>query len=183
MNNRSRKGLRQLRAIASMAVMVLVVAACSSSDDDASPATTVPPPAPTTTTATTAAPSQDDTIPVAIYHGSECIYDGPSEFDVGSTVTFTVTNDSETTGVGFGVVMFPEGTTPEEIYDEGIFNVLPSGAGPISVVSAPTTLGEEYDLTVTFDEPGQHGINCFDRSGGENDGEGLDYVTMFTVKG
>ena len=32
-----------------------------------------------------------------------------------------------------------------------------------------------------FDSPGQWGINCYDTSGGENDGEGLDYVTMFTV--
>jgi len=57
MNDHRRKGWRQLRAVAPMAVMVLVVAACGSSDDEGTPATTVPLPAPMTTTATTEAPS------------------------------------------------------------------------------------------------------------------------------
>ena len=57
MNDHRRRGWRQLRAVAPMAVMVLVVAACGSSDDEGTPATTVPPPAPSTTTATTEAPS------------------------------------------------------------------------------------------------------------------------------
>ncbi len=57
MNNHRRRGWRQLRAVAPMAIMILVVAGCSSLDDEGTPATTVPPPAPSTTTATTEAPS------------------------------------------------------------------------------------------------------------------------------
>jgi len=50
-NSHRRWGWWQLRAVVTMAVMVLVLAGCSSLDDEASPATTVPPPAPSTTTA------------------------------------------------------------------------------------------------------------------------------------
>ncbi len=39
--------------------------------------------------------------PTAIFTGSACDYSGPSEFDVNSTVTFTYTNESDTTGAGF----------------------------------------------------------------------------------
>jgi hypothetical protein len=42
---------------------------------------------------------------------------------------------------------------------------------------APTT------ARVFFDSPGQWGIICYDKSGGENDGAGLDYATMFAVNG
>jgi hypothetical protein len=118
--------------------------------------------------------------PSATFTGSACAYDGPSEFEVNSTVTFTVTNDSDTQNVGFAVRKFPEGTTPEEIYDEGIFNVVPRSPGLIALKSSPTTPGEEYDLTVTFTETGQHGINCFVFPGPTAE---ADYVTMFTVSG
>jgi len=37
--------------------------------------------------------------------------------------------------------------------------------------------------SVLDDTPGQWGLNCYDTSGGEHGGSGLDYVTMFTVKG
>ncbi len=122
--------------------------------------------------------------PTATYTGDDCDYDGPSEFDVNSTVTFTVTNESDTTDVGFSVLKFPEGTTAEEIFDEGIFNILADFDNAlIDFRSAPTVIGEEYDLTVTFTETGQHGINCFDLSAGGVDETEADYVTMFTVNG
>ncbi len=106
--------------------------------------------------------------PTATYTGGACDYDGPSEFDVNSTVTFTVTNESDTANIGFAVWKFPEGTTAEEVFNEGIINVVAGDGYEIDFV------GAEYDLTVTFNETGQHGINCFELGG-------ADYVAMFTV--
>jgi hypothetical protein len=116
--------------------------------------------------------------PTATYTEGACAYDGPSEFDLNSTVIFTVTNESDNTDIGFAVLKFPEGATAEEIFNEGIFNVVTSEDAIVSLVSAPTAKGTEYDLNVTFDETGQHGINCFNLAGAETE---ADYVTMFTV--
>ncbi len=118
--------------------------------------------------------------PTATYTGGACDYDGPSEFEVNSTVTFSVTNDSDNPNVGFTVWKFPEGTTPEEIYNEGVFSVVSRDPGPIGEKFSPTTPGEEYDFTVTFTETGQHGIDCFVFPGPAREG---DHVTMFTVNG
>ena len=115
--------------------------------------------------------------PTATYTGDACDYDGPSEFDVNSTVTFTVTNESDERGIGFSVLKIPEGTTAEEIFNEGIFNAV-AGDPIIEVVFAPTVVDTEYDLTVTFNETGQHGINCFNIAGAESE---ADFITMFTV--
>ena len=121
--------------------------------------------------------------PSATFTGAACDYDGPSEFDLNSTVTFIFTNESDETDVGFSVVKFPEGTTAEEVFNEGIFTFLTSDDAIIDFVSAPTFNDREYDLTVTFIETGQHGVNCFDLSAGGVDETEGDYVTMFTVNG
>ncbi len=130
----------QLWFVAPFTVMILILAACSSSEDDASTGTTSPPPSPTTTTAaasaTTGAPATTLTPvtsastgdAIATYDGSECVYEGPTEFDLNSTVTFTVTNESDTTDMGFSVWSVPEGTTADEILEDGIFTVV--GGGP-----------------------------------------------------
>jgi hypothetical protein len=118
--------------------------------------------------------------PSATYTGGACDYDIPSEFDLNSTVTFTVTNESDTPVVGFAILEFPEGTTPEEIHDEGIFEFVTKG-NIAANAGKPTAVGTSKELTVTFDTPGQWGLNCYDESGGEHGGAGLDYVRMFTV--
>jgi hypothetical protein len=141
------------RFTAIVGLLVLILASCSTSSD-----------------------------PTATYTGGACDYDGPSEFDLNSTVTFTVTNESETTEVGFALWKFPEGVTPEEILAQGIFEFVTSGNAEAGV-SHPTVIGEPETLRVFFDSPGQWGIVCFDASGGESDVAGIDYVTMFTVKG
>ena len=114
--------------------------------------------------------------PTATYTGEACDYDGPSEFEVDTTVTFTVTNESDTTDVGFAIWRFPSGVTPEEIYSEGIFEAIGPDDDFVVLSAAPTPLEEPQDLTVAFDTSGQWGINCFDLSAGEG-----DYTTMFTV--
>ncbi len=120
--------------------------------------------------------------PTATYTGGACDYDGPSEFDLNSTVTFTVTNESETTEVGFTVWKFPDGVTPEEILEQGIFESVTSGNAE-RIIRPPTAIGEPETMRVFFDSPGQWGINCYDTSGGDSQAAGNDYVTMFTVNG
>ena len=128
---------------------------------------------------TAAGCSSDGSEPTATYTGDECDYDGPSDFDLNTTVTFTVTNESDHTDVGFGIWKFPSGVTSEEIFSEGIFQAVGPGDDFATVNSSPTPIGEPEALGVFFDTPGQWGINCFvfadDRSPGQ------DYTTMFTV--
>jgi hypothetical protein len=119
---------------------------------------------------------------IATYDGSECVYEGPTEFDLDSTVTFTVTNESDTTDMGFSVWSVPEGTTADEILEDGIFTVV--GGGPpadpekgfYAALFPPTAIDSTEDLTVTLDTPGQHALICFDASTG-----GGDRAIMFTV--
>lgn len=117
--------------------------------------------------------------PSATFTGAACHYDGPSEFDLDSTVTFSVTNETDTTSIGFAVLKFPEGSTAEDVSNEGIFNVATDDALLEPYVPSPTVIDTEYEMTVTFSEVGQHGINCFDFAGAGL--PGWDYVTMFTV--
>ena len=143
----------------------LALAGCSSEPEANNPAE-----GPTATATSTA------TATVA-FMGEGCTYDGPSEFDVDSTVTFTVSNESDSSKAGFAVWKVPEGTTPEEIYDNSIFSVVSEDdVYDREVVEAGP--GQAYDLAVTFEETGQHGINCFKWDGGRT---GSDHVTMFTV--
>jgi len=117
--------------------------------------------------------------PTATYTGDGCDYDGPSEFDVNTNVTFTVTNDSDITDIGFAIWKFPSGVTSEEISSEGIFQAVGPDDDFAALNSSPTPIGEPEELSVFFDTPGQWGINCFvfanDRSPEQ------DHTTMFTV--
>ena len=74
----SRRSDSTRRPVAIVTLLVLVLASCSTSSE-----------------------------PTATYTGDACDYDGPSQFDLDSTVTFTVTNESDTTHVGFAVGSFP----------------------------------------------------------------------------
>ena len=126
-------------------------------------------------------PQNTSSEPTATYTGGACDYDGPSEFALNTMVTFTVINESETTEVGFSLWKFPEGVTPDEILEQGIFEFVTQGNSP-SYIAPPTAIGEPRTLRVFFDSPGQWGINCFDQSGRDDDGSD-NYVTMFTVNG
>ena len=118
--------------------------------------------------------------PTATYTGGACDYDGPSEFDLDSTVTFTVINESDNTNVGFGVWSVPEGTTADEIVEEGLFDLLgitgvSDWPGFYTALFAPTPIDSTDSMTVTLDKPGQHVFNCFDVTAD------LDHPIMFTV--
>ncbi len=123
--------------------------------------------------------------PTATYTGGACDYDGPSEFDLDSTVTFTFINESDTTNMGFSVWSVPEGTTPDEILEGGIFEVVLGGPlvgdvedapGFYAALFPPTAVDGTGILTVALDMPGQHALNCFDSTDG-----GGNHAVMFTV--
>jgi hypothetical protein len=119
---------------------------------------------------------------IATYDGSGCVYEGPTEFDLNSTVTFTVTNESDTTDMGFGVWSVPEGATADEILEDGIFELLgitdvDEWPGFYAASFAPTTIDSPETLRVFLDKPGQHALNCFDLTAD------LDHAIMFTVNG
>jgi hypothetical protein len=152
--------MRRVTTIA--ALFVLTLAACSGSDSS----------------------DGGSNEPSATYHGGSCTYDGPLEFDVNSTATFVVVNESDTTDVGFAVWKFPEGATSEEVLEKGILSSQPQGTQfqdePwLEIVPFPTSIGTAFELPVTFEEEGQHGIVCFDVS--TDAVSGVDHVTMFTI--
>jgi hypothetical protein len=96
-------------------------------------------------------------------------------------VSFTFTNESDTTDVTFGIFLLPEGTTQEEVFATGIDAISDPDSG--FVLHAPSPIGTERSDSYTFDTSGQYGAACTDFSGGENNGQGLTYVTMINVNG
>ncbi len=119
--------------------------------------------------------------PTATYNGDDCDYDGPSEFELDSTVTFTVINESDTTDVGFSIWKFPSGMTAEELESGGVFETAGPGDTFTTANFPPTPIGEPEELTAFFNTPGQWGINCFESSGPGDDELGNDHISMFTV--
>ena len=131
----------------------------------------------------TAACSDDASGPTSTYTGSGCTYEGPSEFDVGSEVTFTFIDEAESGNTGLVLWIVDEGTIPEMIHDEGIFNVeaMQTKMRTIDSLSETEVSASEYQFTARFEQPGTYALNCYDTSGGENDGAGLDHSTILTA--
>jgi hypothetical protein len=121
--------------------------------------------------------------PTSTYTGGACTYDGPSEFDVNSEVTFTFIDETESGNTGLVLWLVDDGTTPEMIHDEGIFNVeaRQTKMRTVDNLSETEVSLREYQFTASFEQPGTYALNCYDTSGGENDGAGLDYSTILTA--
>ena len=115
--------------------------------------------------------------PTSTFNGSACTYDGPTEFDLNSEVTFTFVNASDVADgdVGIGVAAVPDGTTADEIHQDGIFNV---GASFYDADDESTDSEGDYQVTVTLNQAGSTALNCFDMTTG---GEGVDYPTLVRV--
>jgi hypothetical protein len=122
--------------------------------------------------------------PTKTYDGSECTYDGATEFDLDSEVTFTFINESDDTGVGFVVWTVPDGITAAEIDEKGIFEAIGTEQGntdPYEFFEAkfpPTQLDTEYQVTVTLDREGLYSVNCFVETGAPVN---THYATIITV--
>lgn len=131
------------------AVVVAFGAACGSDDGGA---------ATSTTDAPDAAEAEQVVAATATFTGSACDYEGPDEFAVGTEVTFTVTTNVETES-GFGVVKVTDGTTAEQIREQGVFTY------EEFFRAVPTAddleVGAAYDIPVTLDVAGTWALNCF----------------------
>ena len=123
---------------------------------------------------------------VTTRHDSACTYEGPTEFDLNSDVTFTFINASEIFDVGFSVWKVDEGTTIEDIFENGIFEVADEEQDFYHpYLPTPRAKGIEWSLTVTLDKVGLHALNCFQLPEDPDSDEVFpDYAsTLFTVRG
>lgn len=123
-----------------------------------------------------------DSNAVTTYDGSTCVYEGPAQFDFNSTVNFGFVNESDTTNMGFSAWKVPEGTTVEEIFEVGIFEVAGVSSEPVvgqngflGALFPPTIRGGTTLLTAQLENPGQHVLVCFDQDTEK------DYAVTFTV--
>ena len=123
--------------------------------------------------------------PTATFTGEDCEYEGPAEFDLGSEVTFTLINESETTDMGYSVWTVPPGTTAGEIRQGGIFAVVgDDDSSPYKFydfIPTPNAVGVPVQLTITPDTPGTHALICFDASSFA--GPDVDHAVIFEVVG
>ena len=139
------------RLIAIVVPLVLILASCSTSSE-----------------------------PTKTYDGTECTYDGATEFDLDSEVTFTFINESDDTGVGFVVWTVPDGITAAEIDEKGISEAI-GNTDAYEFWEAkfpPTQLDTEYQVTVTLSREGLYSVNCFVETGAPVN---THYATIITV--
>lgn len=116
--------------------------------------------------------------PTSTFTGTECVYEGPTEFSVGSEVTFAFLNASELTEVAYSIVHVPDGTTVEQIYDEGVFVAGTNWSRDAKAYVFPPTQRVE-SLTAPLDATGLYAVLCID-----TDSEtGHDYASLITVVG
>lgn len=94
-----------IRVPALLAIAALLPTACSGSDDTPAEAA-----APSTLTAGTEAAAD----PIVTYDGTECTYQGPTEFDLNNPGVFTIRNESDVL-VGIGVGKVVDGVTMAEV--------------------------------------------------------------------
>jgi hypothetical protein len=100
--------------------------------------------------------------PTSTFTGDECSYDGPSEFDLDTEVTFTFINTSEGASAGYGVWKVPDGTTVDDISEKSIFGIGADQSADMRAVAAPSSPGFDKELVVALDTAGLWAVNCFE---------------------
>ena len=113
----------------------------------------------------------DDTELSAEFTGDACVYSGSTDFEVGDQIEVTVSDATEERmEVGFGLLKVVDGTSAEQIHQEGVFEY--AEGDPAAVVFAATTEpGTESTLSGTLDSAGTWVVNCFVFGTGNPDGE------------
>lgn len=121
------------------------------------------------------------TEPTATFTGDGCAYQGPLQFDIGSSVAFTFVNDSSTTDMGFSIWPIPDTATAQDILDKGLFEIFGEDDSYefYDAVFPPIAIGARSTLDITLDRSGSHAIVCFDVSGV---GADRDYAILFDVR-
>jgi hypothetical protein len=101
----------------------------------------------------------------AEFTGDDCVYSGPTEFEVGDEIEITVSDATEErTDVGFAVHPVPDGTTVAEVREKGIEEVRGQDAEDFPgefLFSEVTEEGTVRVLTATLDVAGTWLVNCF----------------------
>ena len=115
--------------------------------------------------------------PISTFTGDECSYDGPSEFDLDTEVTFTFVNTSDGTSAGYGVWKVPDGTTVDDISEKSIFGIGADESDDMRAMAGPSSPGFDKELVVVLDTAGPWAVNCFTTGS-----SGADYpATVFVV--
>ena len=100
----------------------------------------------------------------AEFTGDDCVYSGPTEFDVGDEYEITVSDvTEERTDVGFALSPVPAGTTVAEVREKGIDKILTEDEIDDSpfLISATTEEGTQRVLAATLDVTGIWLVYCF----------------------
>jgi hypothetical protein len=100
----------------------------------------------------------------AEFTGDDCVYSGPTEFEVGDEFEITVVDvTEERVDVGYAVTKVPDGTSVDDASEEGFIENLPDGPGTF-LQSEVTEEGTERVMSITLDVAGTWLVHCFDLS-------------------
>jgi hypothetical protein len=113
------------------------------------------------------------------FDGGACIYDGPAEFELGTEVTYTFVNTSNGVSAGYGVWVLPDGTTLDDLENNGIHGVGTNPRTDLRGLLGASSPGIDKELTVTLDTPGTWVVNCFHPvPGGADDFPAATFVVV-----
>lgn len=115
--------------------------------------------------------------PTSTFDGVACTYEGPTEFDLGSEVTFTFVNETDIENMIYAVVHVPDGTTVQQIYDDGVFVAGTNRDRDAKAYDRDVAAHSEAQITAVLDATGLYALNCVDT---DRD-TGHDYASLISV--
>ena len=115
-------------------------------------------------------------VPTSVFDGTTCRYAGPTEFPVGSEVTFTFINESDVKDMFYVIWKMPDGTTAHQIYETGL-RVPGTNQGRDALASSDfPASSDEVQLTATLDRAGLYALACV-----ETAPDGHDHASLVTA--
>jgi hypothetical protein len=123
----------------------------------------------------------DDDVSVE-FTGDDCVYSGPTEFDVGDEFEITVIDvTEERMGPGYAVTKVPDGTSVDDALEEGFIERLPEDGPGTFLWSEVTEEGAERVMSITLDVAGTWLVHCFGIQNPETGGEVFPATTFEVV--